>query len=168
MAQTATYARSSARARGLPKERAIAGAIAGVVAGIVFAILSMLYAAIVGPGIWAPPRMIATIVGFEMAPVFAAVPVVVGLALHMMLSALYGAVFALLVASAGRGLILLAGLAFGLALYVLNFHVFAEIEQFAAFRMMAGNWFEIAVHGVFGLLLAVGFLSWRAKRSQGA
>ncbi len=168
MAQTATYERSSARARGLSKERAIAGAIAGVGAGIVFLLLSMIYAAIVGPGVWAPPRMMATIVGFEMAPVFAAIPVVVSLALHMVLSALYGAVFALLMGSAGRGIVLLAGLVFGLALYVLNFHVFAQLEQFAAFRMMAGNWFEIAVHVVFGLLLAAGFLSWRAKQGQGA
>ena len=163
MAQTATYGRSTVTAHAVPKERAAAGAVAGVVAGLVFAALSMIYTAVVGPGVWAPTRMIATILGFEMAPVFAAVPVVVGLVLHMMLSAVYGAVFAVVMASAGRALILAAGIAFGLALYVLNFHVFAQLEQFATFRMMAGNWFEIAVHAAFGLLLAAGYLGWREK-----
>ncbi len=166
MAQAATYDRPATRARAVPKERALAGALWGAVAGVVFAMLSMLYAAVVGPGVWAPPRMIATIVGFEMAPVFAAAPVIVGLALHMMLSALYGAVFALVIGTAGRAVILAAGIAFGLALYVLNFHVFAQLEHFATFRMMAGNWFEIAVHAVFGLLLAAGYLSWRGKQSH--
>lgn len=163
MAQTATYDRSTVTADAVPKERAAAGAVAGVVAGLVFAVLSMIYAAVAGPGVWAPPRMIATILGFEMAPVFAAVPVVVGLVLHMMLSAVYGAVFAVVMGSAGRVLVLAAGIAFGLALYVLNFHVFAQFEQFATFGMMAGNWFEIAVHAVFGLLLAAGYLGWRGK-----
>ena len=163
MAQAATYDRSPVSAEAVPRDRAGAGAVAGVVAGLVFAALSMMYAAVAGPGVWAPPRMIATIVGFEMAPVFGAVPVIVGLMLHMMLSAIYGAVFAVVMGSAGRALVLGAGIAFGLTLYVINFHVFTQLEQFAAFRMMAGNWFEIAVHAVFGLLLAAGYLRWRDR-----
>jgi hypothetical protein len=158
MAQAATHDRSRRTATAVTHDRAGAGAVlgagalAGVAAGVVFAVLSMIYAALAGPGAWAPPRMIATILGFEMAPVFAAIPVIAGLVLHMMLSAVYGAVFALVMGSAGRAVVLGAGIAFGLALYVVNFHLFTQLEQFATFRMMAGNWFEIAVHAVFGRL----------------
>ncbi len=165
MARAATFDQTRATPRSVPVERAIAGAMSGVAAGLVFAVLSMIYAAVVGPGLWAPPRMMATIVGFEMAPAFAAAPVAVGLGLHMILSALYGAVFAVAIGSATRVVVLAAGLAFGLALYVVNFHGFAQIDQFAAFRMMAGNWFEIAVHAVFGVLLAAGYLWWRGEQS---
>lgn len=164
MAQTATYDRPKVTTDAVLKERAVAGAVAGVVAGLVFAALSMIYTAVVGPGVWAPTRMIATILGFEMAPGFAAVPVVAGVVLHMVLSAVYGAVFAVVMGSAGRALVLAAGIAFGLALYVLNFHVLTQLEQFATFKAMAGNWFEITIHAVFGLLLAAGYLGWRAKR----
>lgn len=163
MTQTATYDRSPASAEAVPRDRAAAGAVAGIVAGVVFLVLSMIYTAVVGPGVWAAPRMIATIVGFEMAPVFAAVPVIVGLILHFLLSAVYGAVFALVMGSAGRAVVLAAGIVFGLALYVINFHVFTQLEQFATFRMMAGNWFEITVHAVFGLVLAAGYLAWRDR-----
>ncbi len=165
MLQAATYQRSRIGARGMATERVLAGAVAGVVAGVIFAVLSMIYAAVAGPGVWAPPRMIATILGFEMAPAFAVAPVVAGLALHMLLSAGYGGVFALVVGSAARNVVLAAGVAFGLALYVVNFHGFAQLEHFATFRMMAGNWFEIAVHAVFGLLTAAGYVWWRGEQS---
>ncbi len=165
MAQAATYDRSPAVSQTKAKERAIAGGVAGVVAGLVFAVLSMAYGAVVGPNVWAPLRMMATILGFEMAPTFAAAPVLVGVGLHMMLSAVYGAVFAVIVGTAGRAVVLAAGAAFGLALYVVNFHVFAQLKQFAVFQMMAGNWFEIAVHVLFGVLLAAGYVWWRGEQS---
>ncbi len=168
MQHAATYDRSRVGAQGVVRERAIAGGVSGIVAGLVFAVLSMIYAAVAGPGAWAPPRMIATILGFEMAPTFAAVPVLAGVALHMLLSAGYGAVFALVMGSAARGVILAAGVAFGLVLYAVNFHGFAQLEQFAAFRMMAGNWFEIAVHAVFGLLTAAGYVWWLGEQSLDA
>jgi uncharacterized membrane protein YagU involved in acid resistance len=162
MAQAATYPPVTRGRTSCPQGTRRRGRGGGRRGGIVFAVVSMIYAAAAGPGAWAPPRMIATILGFEMAPVFAAVPVVVGLVLHIILSAIYGAVFAVVIGSAARALVLAAGIAFGLALYVANFHVFAQLEQFATFRMMAGNWFEITVHAVFGLLLAVGYLRWRS------
>ena len=170
MANSATYNRSHAHSTAATeldaKQRVLVGAGAGVLAGIIFALLSMVYAAVAGPGVWAPPRMIATILGFEMAPAFALVPVVAGVALHMMISAAYGAVFALAAGSIRGSVLLAAGIVFGLVLYVVNFHVFTQLEQFAAFRMMAGNWFEIAVHALFGALLAGGYAWWRDRRSS--
>jgi hypothetical protein len=172
MANTAAYNRSHTHPTAATEvdtgRRVLVGVVAGVLAGIIFALLSMVYAAVAGPGLWAPPRMIATILGFEMAPTFAVVPVVAGLALHMMISAVYGAAFVFAAGSLRGGALLAAGMVFGLALYVVNFHVFAQLEHFAAFEMMAGNWFEIAVHALFGVLLAGGYAAWRERRSTEA
>ncbi len=172
MSSTATQqqprAISRARTEVNARERLVAGVVTGLFAGVVFALLSMLYAGLAGPGAWAPPRMIATILGFEMAPAFALVPVIAGLALHMMLSAAYGAFFALVAGPLPGWPLVAAGIVFGLALYIINFHVIAQLAHFAVFRMMAGNWFEIAVHALFGLLLAAGYGWWRDKPLRSA
>lgn len=81
----------------------------------------------------------------------------------MMLSALYGAAFAVVAGGLSRSALLVAGLLFGLALHVVNFHVMARLELFSAFQMMAGNWFEIAVHGVYGVIVAMGVIVWRER-----
>lgn len=159
-----THPASATATLGTDRRAAITvGALAGLGAGMAFAIASMLYAYVQGPGLWAPPRMIATILGFEMAASFALVPVILGLILHFMLSAGYGAAFALVLSPLRSGMLLAAGAAYGLVLYVVNFHGFTQLEQFAAFRMMAGNWFEIAVHVAYGLMLAAGLLWWRRQ-----
>ncbi len=143
------------------RERVVVGAVSGVAAGVIFAMASMIYAHIEGPGVWAPPHMIATILGFEMAPTFSAAPVLAGLMMHMVLSAMYGAAFTLVLAPLRTLALLAAGTAYGLVLYAVNFHGFAEFEHFAVFRMMAGNTFEILVHVMFGVLLAIGWIWWR-------
>lgn len=161
---TATVGNMSDTGSGSPYSSRIAsGAVWGIVAGVVFAMMSMVYGAVAGPGLWAPPRMIATMVGFEMGASFAAVPVMLGLGIHMMLSALYGAAFAVVAGGLERTALLVGGLAFGIVLYVVNFHVMTQLEPFAAFRMMTGNWFEIAVHGVYGLILAIGIVATRRR-----
>ncbi len=144
------------------RERVVVGAMTGVVAGAIFAMASMVYAHVQGPGMWAPPRMIGTIVGFEMAPTFSAVPVIAGLMVHMTLSAAYGAAFTLALAPLRAVALLAAGVAYGLTLYAVNFHGFAQIDHFGVFRMMAGNSFEIAVHAMFGALAAIGWIWWRS------
>lgn len=97
-----------------------------------------------------------TILGFDMAATFAVVPVMAGLVLHMVLSAAYGAAFAFVLAPLRAATLFAAGAAYGLVLYVVNFHGFAQLERFEVFQTMAGNWFEIAVHVAFGLMLAAG------------
>lgn len=160
---TTTTANSADRAALL--SRLQSGAVAGLIAGVAFAMLAMLYGAVDGPGFWAPPRMIATTIGVSMAPTFAAGPVIAGLMVHMMLSAAYGAGYAV-VAGRMRGLAALAsGAAFGLALYLVNFELFARLEHFSVFRMMAGNWFEIADHVAFGVIVA-GLLLLAPGRAQ--
>ena len=146
--------------------RLITGAIAGVVSGAIFAMAAMIYAVISGPGFWAPLRMIATTLGFDMGTDFAFGAVIVGLILHMMLSAMYGVGFAVIFGGLRRGSAALVGGGFGLALYIVNFEGFAHLSRFSAFRMMAGNWFEIVDHIMFGMILGalvVGMLS-RSRR----
>lgn len=146
---------------------AAAGALWGLVAGVVFAAATMMWAAFVwGDTLWAPMRMIATMVGFEPGQAFSMLPVLSGMMIHLALSALYGVVFAVAMralAPVATGITLLAGALYGLAIYVVNFHGFAQLEAFSAFRTVAGDPFEIAIHVLFGLVLAGGL----ARRFDG-
>lgn len=163
MSSTLAGTRPHAHGRRHVVSRLAVGAISGIVAGIVFAMMAMAYAWATGDGLWAPPRMIGTIAGFEMGGTFAAMPVMAGMAIHMMLSAGYGAAFALVAAGLQRTTLIVAGIVAGLALYVVNFHVMARFEPFTTFQMMAGNWFEILIHAVYGLLLVAGIVAWRSR-----
>lgn len=129
------------------------GVVAGIVAGIVFAVASMMWTAATGPGATAPLQMIASLPsgGDEMQPLSAAT-ITLGVAIHMVLSIVYGAVFALVLPRGVSTMIAyLAGAAFGLALYLINFTLLANVA-FELF-LMANQAFEVVIHIVFGLLL---------------
>lgn len=141
------------------------GALAGVVAGVVFAAFEMAAtAAIAG---WAaagqPLRMFGAIVLGPMAlePTYPLVTAaLVGLVAHLVLSAVYGAVFA--VAAAGlRPRPALIGLAtlYGLALGLLNFYVIAP-AAFPWFRETSPIVQFVAHTFFFGSML--GYAIWRA------
>lgn len=110
------------------------GAIAGIVAGITFAIFEMVAALfLIGPqAFFTPLRMIGAIGLGEQAlnpgyPLFQAATV--GAIIHMMLSIVYGIVFAVLTTSGrwlqtGGGAVTGATL-FGFLLWILNFYILA-------------------------------------------
>lgn len=112
---------------------ALIGIVAGVIAGISFAMFEMAVAAIMGNGFWTPLRMIAAIVLGQtvlMASSPQLVPVIVGAIVHMMLSAIYGMVFAVVahfVTILRRDIpfLLVATTVFGLALWIVNFYAFS-------------------------------------------
>lgn len=95
--------------------------------------------------------------------------VTVGLVAHVSLSMLFGIVFGLLLAPFFRHLLVLAaaGIAYGLALYVVNFQVLGN-TLFEWFTDPRGpnQGFEIFMHGVFGLLLVVGLVARLRPPSQ--
>lgn len=111
------------------------GLISGVVAGIVFVVFEMIVAAIMGNGLFAPLRMIGAIAlgqSVLMASSPLLVPVIVGAVVHMMLSAIYGMVFAaaahyITMLRRNTASLLTATTVFGLALWVVNFHVFSPL-----------------------------------------
>lgn len=141
------------------------GALAGVVAGVVFAAFEMAAAGAISgwSAIAQPLRMSGAIVLGPMAlePTYPFVTAVMtGVVVHLVLSAVYGSVFA--VAAAGlrprRTLITLAT-AYGLALGLLNFYVIAP-AAFPWFRETSPIVQFVAHTFFFGTLM--GYAIWRA------
>jgi hypothetical protein len=119
------------------------GVIGGIIAGIVFAMFEMVVAAVMmgGNAFFMPLRMIGAIVlgqsamdpGYPLANA-----AITGLVLHMMLSAIFGAIVALIVSAVpalGRttAMLLVAASVFGLLLWLVNFYVIAPAAGW--------NWF---------------------------
>ncbi len=151
------------------------GAIAGVIAGIVFAMFEMIMAAIMGDGFFMPLRMIGAIVLGEDAlmPSYSLVgAAVVGLVVHMLLSAVYGAMFGALVGlvpalAENRTMLIVAATLYGFALWLINFYVVAP---------MAFEWFGMADSVVqfvahtffFGTVLGLLILARRSSTTRAA
>lgn len=151
----------------------VKSAVAGVVAGVVMAMFAMIVAALNGNGFWAPPRAITAVV-FGTQHVgggFAFGPVVVGMMAHMMLSAMFGAVYAALLGIAARQAALVtqlvAGMVWGGVLWAMNTYLVADVflngsEVFTS-SMPAWTWF--VAHLMFGGALGVLYDVWRHDRT---
>jgi hypothetical protein len=143
------------------------GAAAGLVAGQVFILVNMFAAQSAGKPPIAPFLAISTLFRFSEMPIMepaAAVPaeVVIGLNVHLLLSALFGIGFALIAPLLRSSWALVAGgLVYGLLLYVINFQVVARVF-FPWFVDPRGpnQIVELIVHPLaYGLVLVPFFLS---------
>lgn len=144
------------------------GALAGIIAGLVFAVFEMAASAVMmgAEAATAPLRMIGAIALGEQAldPGYSILAAgLAGVTVHMILSIIYGAVFAAVAGGLrpGPALIGLAS-AYGFALWLLNFYLIAP----AAFPWFADA--DPAVQFVahtffFGSVL--GFALWRSHES---
>jgi hypothetical protein len=153
------------------------GAIAGLSSGLVFLVANMGWAVRDDKPAVAPMIDIATIFHNQDMPMpvealeFGPDNLVVGLTTHLMLSVFFGIGFALIAAAVlrdrGAGLLALAGIGYGVLLYVVNFQVLGRLffEWFTD-PMGPPQVFEAFIHGVFGLLLVPFFLG-AVGRSQG-
>lgn len=146
------------------------GAVAGLTGGILFALANMWFAVAHGKPLVAPFLAISTIFHGSAMPVASPADVIAGLVLHLGLSLLFGIVFGLGVVLLRLPrwplLLLVAGLVFGLALYVLNFQVIGRIA-FPWFVNPKGpnQIFELWIHPVaYGLLLVPFFIGYRHAR----
>ena len=105
------------------------GAVAGVVAGVVFAAFEMVVSAIMMglPAFWTPLRMIGAIALGSQAldPGYSLVAAgLAGLAVHVVIAAIYGAVFAAVAGGLRSGPAMIgAASVYGFALWLLNFYV---------------------------------------------
>jgi len=131
------------------------GAIAGLIGGIVMAMLTMMVTAGMGMGALALPKMIAGMfLGSDAAMAGGAGVIIFGLGAHMMLSILFGLVYAGIV----NGLtheFWVTGIAFGIAVWVVNFYAIGAVWPGA--HMMAANervWLAAMSHIIFGLVTA--------------
>jgi ABC-type uncharacterized transport system permease subunit len=99
-----------------------------------------------------PPAMMATVVQGDAAMAEGTASPTVGVLVHLVLSALFGAIFALAVPRLRtNGTVAVPGTAYGLLLYVVNFLVLTPL-LFTTFRA-ANQPFEVFAHLVFGTLL---------------
>jgi tetrahydromethanopterin S-methyltransferase subunit G len=134
------------------------GIIGGIVAGIAMAMVAMVWMLLAGQGFWRPMDVIASILLGEdtINPGFQMVPELVGMAIHMMLSAVFGLVFAFVVAhtSWSSGAIVGAATAYGLLLWIVNV-VIIDANFIPAGLSLAPTPLMIVVHLVYGLVLGL-------------
>lgn len=150
------------------------GVVGGVLAGIVFAMFEMIAAVVQmgGQAFFMPLRMIGGMVLGQQALEPAATSLLVaagaGLAVHMMLSAVFGASVAVVAALIARlragGLPLVAWASFaGFALWIVNFYVIAPIAGWRWFPDGTNPLVQFIAHTfVFGSLLGL-YLEWRRR-----
>jgi hypothetical protein len=145
--------------------RLVRGAVGGVGAGVVFVAVTMWFADSTGGKAEMPLRMISTIVKGDQAMAAGTTSPTLGVVVHVVLSALFGLVFALAVPRFGtNGTVALAGTIYGLLLYVVNFLVLTPL-LFTTFRM-ANQPFEVVTHVVFGTLLSFAFFGSGVRRGE--
>jgi uncharacterized membrane protein YagU involved in acid resistance len=145
--------------------RLVRGAVGGVAAGLVFVAVTMWFADSTGGKAEMPLRMISTIVKGDQAMAAGTTSPALGAVVHVVLSALFGMVFALAVPRLRtNGTVALAGTAYGLLLYVVNFLVLTPLI-FTTFRM-ANQPFEVFAHLVFGTLLSFVFFGSGVRRAE--
>lgn len=142
------------------------GAIGGVIAGIVFAMFEMIMAAVLdgADAFFMPLRMIGAIVlGMKaLDPGYSLLTAgVVGLMLHMMLSIVFGIIFAALVAYIPRladssPILLVAASVYGFALWIVNFYAIARAAHWSWFPDKTNVAVQVIAHTVmFGTALGL-------------
>lgn len=127
------------------------GALAGLIGGIAMAMVGMIASLAMGAGLWAMPSMIAGIVlGPQAAMAGGAGVVLIGFMLHMMLSVIYGLIYAAVV----NGLtheFWATGFIGGLLLWLVNFYVIGLVLPGAqAMAHQEPAWLAVVTHLVFG------------------
>jgi len=146
-------------------ERSVRAVVGGVVAGAVFLAVTMWFASSLGDRADGPLMMISTLLQGEDAMKTGTASSGIGLTIHIVLSVLFALGFSAITPRLRtNGTVALAGLAFGALLYVVNFLVLAPIV-FPIFQM-ANQPFELAIHLVYGSLVAVAFFSSGVRRDE--
>lgn len=136
----------------------------GSVTGVPFQLANMIFAKLQDLPPVAPFLAMSTIFNFSAKPSMApsAVPgeVVTGLWTHLSLSILFGLGFALFVIMLrDRAPLVVAGLVYGIALYIFNFQIIGRtLFPFFTSPMGPNQLFELILHAGYGLLLVPFFV----------
>ncbi|MGD9890205.1 MAG: hypothetical protein AB7R89_01810 [Dehalococcoidia bacterium] len=156
------------------------GIVGGLIAGVVFAMAVMVMAAILQGSMsafWMPLRMIGAIVlGQEaLMPRYSLLEAgAVGAILHMMLSAMFGLVFALAAwavpaLARSAGLLILAASIYGLLLWLVNFQIIAPVAGWDWFPNRANQFWQgfVAHTFFFGTVLGMYLAAvWPKRRAE--
>jgi uncharacterized membrane protein YagU involved in acid resistance len=129
--------------------------VAGIAGGVIFAAFEMLAAAtLMGTqAVFMPLRMIgAMVLGAQaLDPTYSLVVAgVVGLAVHLILSIAFATVFALIASPLSTaGSLALGGIAFGIALWIVNFYVLAPLAGWSWFPDRSNPVVQFVAHALF-------------------
>lgn len=148
----------------------VVASVAGMLAGMMMAMFSMVVAELDGYGFWAPPRAItAVFFGTEnLGSGFEADAVIGGVAIHMALSMMFGAGFAVMLAPLRKVNVVaqaMIGMAFGAGLWAVNTYIIAPIFEGNVFDEAMADWTWIVAHLVFGGVLGMMYAFWRSDRT---
>lgn len=149
----------------LPDIIGLGGACAGLAGGLAMALTEMLIAVAAGQDIWRESKQIAAMVYPSSAlahPGFAAGPVVVGSLIHLGISAVLGALFAIIIRRVFRlpsdfGTPILTGLIYGMTVWMAAYFVVLPIFDPALLDGYAPAF--IVQHLVYGLVTGLVY-SW--------
>lgn len=152
-----------AHARRRPSARAALAA--GILAGILAFLLLQAFAVVVyDEPFWRLPRMIAAMVrgpaALEPDDDFDAALAAIAVGLWLALSSLYSLALACLIADMPRRYAAWMGIAFGAALYFVNFHGFTALFPWLAPLRTLDT---LAVHALFGFVAARGYVALRRR-----
>jgi hypothetical protein len=144
-----------------------AGLLAGLVAGIAMSPVMMAISTfMMGMGPWPAAKMAWSLVQGPdvIRPGFELVPVMAGMAVHLMLSAAFGLVFAWLASLIPMGAVAL-GTLYGLGLYVTNILLVPTLFPGWAGHMLPKNatmhLMMALEHAFFGFILGLAYRAWR-------
>lgn len=138
----------------------VTGLVGGFLAGVVWAALTSWFVTTLGGAALSPFRTISTIALGPHALVAHTSKVWVGEAIHSGIAAVLGLIFAVITFNVRQRAValVLGGVIFGGLAYVVDFQILARyIHQFSAL-FSANAPFELAIHLLFGALLAAFFL----------
>lgn len=134
------------------------GIVGGIVAGVVMAMVAMVWMALVGEGFWKPLSVIASIFMGKSAisGSFELIPDLVGMMLHLGLSAIFGLAFAFFVRNIPWPSVAVIGvaIAYGLLLWIVNVRII-DANLIPAGLSLAPTPLLVVVHLVYGLVLGL-------------
>jgi hypothetical protein len=146
------------------------GLIAGVVAGIVSSIFATAISLVRGQDIWVGAKTAAyPFVGDRvLQPGFDLVLSLVGVLIHFAVSIGWGISFAIFCYGLSSGATVIAGVAWGLVVWIAMFDVVLPLAGAAKVAHMTPVGRAIVEHVIFGLSVAIGFLPFQRARNRAA
>jgi hypothetical protein len=145
----------------IESRRAIArGAMAGIVAGVFLTLMMTGMSAAGGKDIWYGIKgASAPFFGSRaMQPGFDAVPVVVGFVSHLVISAGWGAIFAIIVEGWNRALTIVGGVLFAFVVWIGMYYLVLPIVGLSSMQDDAPVGRAIAFHLIFTIALTAAYL----------
>lgn len=115
------------------RKRLLQGALGGLLGGVVMAVISMSVSLLQGPGLWMPVKLIGGFVlglrAINSVGGFDVMPIVSGLAIHMLVSAGLGGLFGLLVVSLPKVTVALYGVVYAIAIWFLALFIVLPVAD---------------------------------------